>query len=558
MLLLVSGRSRFVFPVERGRFPVCGETRRCVSRRPNRTAEAGQGPALLPFASRVAAPMIDPARRAVSAQTDSGTALAKVRSRSMRRPKGKRRPAISDKLKLPSSGQPKPRSARPNYVKRRIMLSWPRNAMARVINRSFALNITRMLRPSQDERSKPMSGPYLTELLEHVGHFEIHLRGQGYAEGTIQRYDYSCRHFALWLDQQSIMLSSVDHETVERFAGHSCSCPGAFRLKATRNRSYIASVRRFARYLATIGAAPKSSWGEKSDNRLLPFREWLRRHRGTGEITILRHVHTITTLLPQLGNDPAHYNAALINQVILGNLECASRASVQLMCGSLRMYLRFLAASGACSAALVGAIPRIPRWRLATLPRYILNDDVERVIASCDPGTARGLRDRAILMLLARLALRGGDVANLRLEDIDWDNGLIRVAGKTRHAVALPLPQDAGDALLTYIEQARPIVASNKVFIRVIAPFVPFASSGPIAIVVRDALKRAGVDNANLRGAYLLRHSAATNMLRTGATLDAIGAVLRHRSPETTAIYAKVDTVMLGQVVQPWIGSAPC
>lgn len=132
------------------------------------------------------------------------------------------------------------------------------------------------------------------------------------------------------------------------------------------------------------------------------------------------------------------------------------------------------------------------------------------------------------------------------------------MAGKTKHTVALPLPQDVGDALLAYIEHARPVVNSSKIFIRVIAPFVPFGSSSPISIIVREALKRAGVDTVNLRGAYLLRHSAATNMLRAGATLDAVGAVLRHRSPETTAIYAKVDTAMLSQVAQPWIGRATC
>ena len=132
------------------------------------------------------------------------------------------------------------------------------------------------------------------------------------------------------------------------------------------------------------------------------------------------------------------------------------------------------------------------------------------------------------------------------------------MTGKTRRTVALPLPQDAGDALITYIERARPAVDGTKVFIRVIAPFEPFASSSPVAIIVRDALKRAGIENANLRGAYLLRHSAATNMLRNGATLDAVGAVLRHRSPDTTAIYAKVDVAMLSQVAQPWIGRAAC
>lgn len=292
--------------------------------------------------------------------------------------------------------------------------------------------------------------------------------------------------------------------------------------------------------------------------RLQGFREWLRRHRGIGERRISAHLRMIEKLLPYLGDDPARYDATLVNRIILQNLENTSRVGAQQMCGSLRMYLRYLASTGRCSPALIGAIPRIPRWRLATLPRYILNDDVERVIASCDLTTPRGLRDRAILLLLARLALRAGDVANLRLQDIDWDRALISVAGKTNRMVALPLPQDAGDALLTYIEHGRPAVKADKIFIRTIAPFVPFSCSSPISIVVRDALKRAGVKNANLRGAYLLRHSAATNMLRTGATLDAVGAVLRHRSPETTAIYAKVDTSMLAKVVQPWIGSATC
>ena len=447
----------------------------------------------------------------------------------------------------------------PYYVDRVIMLSWPQNAAVWLVYRGRTLNITRMLCSSQGERSNAMSvETYQTELLNHADAFQRHLREQGYAEGTVAHYGHSSRHFAIWLADRAIRLSAVDHEIVERFAAHRCACPGAYRIKAKRNQSYIASIRRFARYLADLGLTPIAIWGEKGDNRLRPFREWLRQHRGTGDVTNLRHVHAISMLLPELGNDPACYDAALINRVILNNLERTSRASVQLMCGSLRMYLRFLSSSGACSPALVGAIPRIPRWRLATLPRYILSDEVERVIASCDPDTARGLRDRAVLLLLARLALRGGDVANLNLDDVDWDNALIRVAGKTRHAVALPLPQDAGDALLAYIEHARPVTASSKVFLRVIAPFVPFASSSPIAIIVRDALKRAGVNNPNLRGAYLLRHSAATKMLRTGATLDAVGAVLRHRSPETTAIYAKVDTVMLGQVVQPWIGGASC
>ena len=260
--------------------------------------------------------------------------------------------------------------------------------------------------------------PYLAGALQCVDDFGRYLREQGYAEGTIKHYGHSCRHFVVWLDQHEIGLATIDEEIVERFAVHKCTCPGMFVQKARRNRAYLATIHRFVRYLATIGVITIAASGEHGDDRLHAFRDWLRRHRGTGERRILAHAQVVTKLLPQLGDDPERYDAALINQVMLKNLESTSRVSAQQMCGSLRMYLRFLAATGACSPALVGAIPRVPRWRLATLPRYILNDDVERVIASCDPTTPRGLRDRAILLLLARLALRGGDVANLHLHDI--------------------------------------------------------------------------------------------------------------------------------------------
>jgi integrase/recombinase XerD len=399
----------------------------------------------------------------------------------------------------------------------------------------------------------------LEDALHRIDSFANYLAGQGYAEGTIDHYRHCCHHFAVWLQQHRIALEAIDDAIVGQFVDHDCSCPKVVMRLAKRGRAYVSRIQRFVRYLVTIGVLTGSgATACRETGHLRAFRDWMRRHRGTGERTILAHTQTITGLLPQLGDDPGRYDAALINRVILKNLESISKVSAQRLCGSLRMYLRFLAATGKCSPALIGAIPRIPQWRLSALPRYILNDDVERVIASCDPTTAQGLRDRAVLLLLARLALRAGDVANLHLHDIDWENALIQVAGKTPRAVALPLPQDAGDALLAYIEHARPIVDSSKIFIRVMAPFKPFSSSSAVTIIVRNALDRAGVENANLRGAYLLRHSAATNMLRSGATLDAVGALLRHRSPETTAIYAKVDTCMLSQVAQPWIGSVSC
>jgi site-specific recombinase XerD len=424
--------------------------------------------------------------------------------------------------------------------------------------RNFRAQVLRFVQFLEDS-GRIQNVAALDEGFGRVDEFSSYLREQGYSAGTLLHYQRCSRHFVTWLRQSHIAFSDVDEAILERFAGHDCICPGAFVLKAERNRDYLFKIHRFVRFLAAIHVIPATSKADpRESDRLLGFNDWLRRHRGIGPRTILAHAKAIMGLLPQLGDDHGKYDAALLNRIMLEKFESTSRESARKMCGSLRMYLRFLAATGACPPALVGAIPKIPRWRLATLPRYILNDDVERVIASCDPTTPRGLRDRAILLLLARLALRGGDVANLDLHDIDWENALIRVSGKTRHTVALPMPQDVGNALLAYIEHARPSVDSSKVFIRVIAPFKPFSCSSPIGIVVRDALKRAGVENVNLRGAYLLRHSAATNMLRSGASLEAVGAVLRHRSPDTTTIYAKVDTKMLLQVAQPWIGRATC
>lgn len=177
-------------------------------------------------------------------------------------------------------------------------------------------------------------------------------------------------------------------------------------------------------------------------------------------------------------------------------------------------------------------------------------DKIERIIDSCDSGTPSGLRDRAVLLLLARLGLRAGDVANLRLGDIDWKTGRFRVMGKGRREVWLPLPQDAGDALLTYLQRVRPAVSNDHVFLKIQAPIAPCSASS-VSHRVAEAIRRAGVE-APAHGAHLLRHSLATRMLREGATLDAIGVLLRHEDIETTAVYSKVDVELLRQVAQPW------
>jgi integrase len=179
--------------------------------------------------------------------------------------------------------------------------------------------------------------------------------------------------------------------------------------------------------------------------------------------------------------------------------------------------------------------------------------EVDRIIAACDGSTPTRLRDRAILLLLSRLGLRAGDVVQLRFSDIDWKSGTLRVMGKGRYQVRLPLPQDVGDALLRYLECRPRVEHTNRVFLCVIAPFKPFASGDGVSSVVKRALQRAGIETP-ARGAHLLRHTVATEMLQQGVPLDQIGLVLRHRSIDMTAHYAKVDVALLQQIAQPWPG----
>lgn len=220
----------------------------------------------------------------------------------------------------------------------------------------------------------------------------------------------------------------------------------------------------------------------------------------------------------------------------------------------MRLFLRYLHYKGLTATDLSLAVPAVARWSLSTLPKHLPTAQVRRVLRHCDRSTPLGRRNHAILLLLARLGLRAGEVVRLNLEDIDWENGLITVYGKGKWA-QLPLPADVGRTIARYVHRDRPRCASRRLFIRDYAPIGGFWRAGAIAGMVRRALARAGVAS-DRKGAHLLRHSLATEMLRKGASLDEIGEILRHRSPDTTAIYAKVDLKSLRTLALPWPGGA--
>jgi integrase/recombinase XerD len=228
---------------------------------------------------------------------------------------------------------------------------------------------------------------------------------------------------------------------------------------------------------------------------------------------------------------------------------------VQLMTTALRSFLRFARYRGETTLDLAACVPAVASWSSSTLPRALPATHVKQVLEHCNLQTAIGRRDYAILLLLARLGLRSGEVAGLNLEDIDWKDGVFSVLGKAGRSSQLPLPADVGKAITAYLKDGRPrLSSSRRVFLRAKAPVLGIKSMA-VRDVVKRALARAGIDSPR-KGAHQFRHALATDMLKRGASLSEIGELLRHQSPETTAIYAKVDLVSLRALAVPWPGGA--
>jgi site-specific recombinase XerD len=226
----------------------------------------------------------------------------------------------------------------------------------------------------------------------------------------------------------------------------------------------------------------------------------------------------------------------------------------QLMLTALRVFFRFLVYRGDLETDLSTAVPSVAHWQMQTAPKGLEAEEVEQLLEHCNPVTAVGRRDHAILLLLARLGLRAGDIVHLNLDDVNWEAGEIALSGKGRKVHCLPLPADVGQALVLYLKCGRPPgCSSRRFFVRGHAPYQGFSSSVAICDVVRRGLRRAGL-SPQRKGAHILRHAIATRMLRSGATLAEIGQILRHQREDTTAIYAKVDLVALKSLAREWPG----
>ncbi|MBE2276807.1 MAG: tyrosine-type recombinase/integrase [Rhodobacteraceae bacterium] len=400
----------------------------------------------------------------------------------------------------------------------------------------------------------------VADMGQHLRRYGERLASSGYNRWSQRRLHSVAEHFGLWLRASRIGWHEVDASVVERFVRHDCGC-GEGRKHGTIARTGIQRRRlgatRFIAFLRDRGVVARPVIAPGRDPVAQAFGDWLRQHRGATERTIENYVFITARFLPDLGSDPSCYDVATLRRIVLDQPPHFARASVGKVATVLRAFLRFQAANGRCRPELQHAVPYVTPYRLSVLPRYADPATIERIVAACSADTPARIRDRAIILLLARLGLRASDIWLMRITDIDWRQGLLRLHGKGRRSIRLPLPQDAGDAVAAYLDEVRPVIAEERLFLRLGAPFTPFASSSEISGILARHLVRAGIRGVP-SGAHMFRHSLATRLLREGAGLEAVGAVLRHRSPDTTTVYAKVDIPMLQMIAQPWPGDLAC
>jgi site-specific recombinase XerD len=374
------------------------------------------------------------------------------------------------------------------------------------------------------------------------------LRRNGYRPTTIVEVVRLLACWAEWLEASGFSLDNI----VAGFDASAAVFNGNKTIRAPRGAGAL-----FIRYLQEQGTLPRPLAQPSPTERwpiLGAFRSWMRTQRGVAESTLDTYQTTLVDLLKTLGDDPNAFIAKAVRGFVLERAKPHGRARAKKIATSTRAFLRFLVATGQCPAGRDYAVPRFANWQLVSVPSFLAADDIDRAIAACD-GEGR-LRDRAIVLLLARLGLRASEVANLKLTDIDWKNGRLAIAGKSRREEWLPLTQEVGDAIIAYIEQARPRLPTSRLFFTDLAPIRPLTRVTVRCIVSRTLL-RAGIRSVH-RGAHVLRHSAATAMLRQGVSLSGVGAVLRHRTPAMTQHYAKVDFGLLSEIAQPWMGRLPC
>jgi integrase/recombinase XerD len=398
--------------------------------------------------------------------------------------------------------------------------------------------------------SRAPEGP----LASHIGPFARSLTEQGYSLNSIQRQVLLAACFSRWLKQQGVTLRSISSEHPPRY----------LRYRARRARPSLgdaAALKHVLEFLRCEGVIPAEKMSAcpltPAERCTQGYKHHLREARGLASATITSYVPFIRSFLEdRFGDGAVTLSHLCANDVVRFVQRQAPRLHpkrAKLLTSALRSFLQYACYLGKAKLDLAAAVPIVANWSMSSIPRAIGADQIRQLLASIDRCTAVGCRDYAILLLLARLGLRSGEVTFLELNDIDWNVGKLSVRGKSGQRSDLPLPAEVGKAIAAYLRRGRPQSTSRRVFLRAKAPIRGFRGSSGIGSIVRHRLLRAGLD-APTYGAHQFRHGLASELLRQGASLDEIGELLGHRSPQTTKIYIKVDLDALRTLALPWPG----
>jgi len=383
----------------------------------------------------------------------------------------------------------------------------------------------------------------------YVSGFVAELVERGYTPVSVAHQLRLMAHVSRWLASEGFGPDDLSSLRAEQFVA-------ARRAAGYVNYVTVRALAALLGHLRGVGVVPPAGDRVRSEVEELlgRYRAWLCSERGLAEVTARNYADMVRPFVASRLNiagelDLRSLSAGDVLAFVLTQCPHRRPGSAKLLVTALRSLLGYLHVKGVIARPLAPVVPSVAGWRLAGLPRGLGAEQVTALLASCDRDTAVGARDFAILKLLIRLGIRRGEVAALTLDDIDWRCGEIVVRGKGSRSERLPLAADVGDALADYLRRARPGSAEGRaVFVRVRAPHRPLSAAG-VSQVVIAAGHRSGLGRVN---AHRLRHTTATELLRSGAPLVEIGQLLRHRSQQTTAIYAKVDRERLRALARPW------
>jgi len=386
----------------------------------------------------------------------------------------------------------------------------------------------------------------------HLDTFAETLTEKGYPPATVALKVRLAAKFGHWLGRRGFVVEDVDEQAVARFfRRHPC----------VPRRGDAATLRDVLERIRSAGLAPPAP--AKVDDTTIgrivsEFGRYLLVDRGLSVLTRINYLPIVRSFLAErFDGRKVHLNALGprdAGEFLVRHVHVVHPKRAALMVTALRGFLRWVHLKGALAADLAATVPAVACWRFSTVPKSIPARDVEHLLRRCRRRNSEtGLRDHAVLMLMARLGLRGGEVVGLDLADFDWGAGTVRVHGKGGRQDVLPLPADVGESVARYLRHGRPALSCRRIFVRAKAPRRGFASTGAVCTIVRRALECAGLDPPR-KGGHILRHALACSMLCRGATLTEVGQVLRHRRADTTTIYAKVDFQALRALAPAWPG----